>query len=419
MALKQQAARVRAAGSKNSNEDSMLAHISPREASLLSMYGGSGRTDPHTGLPHYDAADSAGNGIGGSDVGGSGYGGGDVGDVKDSNSSSDYSGEISDTSNAFGGFSDNELGNVIGLTPENTPDYSSQIADTAMADQGDWSTSLLNFVKNRGLAMAMRGLGPIGTVANLGYGIATSPNQNQAAGKGFGGILGGLVGSAFGPVGAMVGSQLGSSAGQGLSGVTANQGISPGELGSQGAQGMGGMGGTTNWGGLLNGAIQGLGSMYMGRNQANQAGQALQSLNDLYSPNSPYAQAMRQTLARKDAAAGRNSQYGPREAQLMAMLAQAHGKNLTSPGYGNLMGMQQRGQNMGLTTLIGLMQKGQPLNGIANQAGNYIGQGLQGLFGGGEQAAPDLSGFGGYSFGQGAENIPLQPEFGGGFGFGD
>ena len=45
------------------------------------------------------------------------------------------------------------------------------------------------------------------------------------------------------------------------------------------------------------------------------------TLAAMYGPDSPYAQQLQQTLARKDAAAGRNSQYGPRAVQLQAMLA--------------------------------------------------------------------------------------------------
>ena len=45
------------------------------------------------------------------------------------------------------------------------------------------------------------------------------------------------------------------------------------------------------------------------------------TLAAMYGPDSPYAQQLQQTLARKDAAAGRNSQYGPRTVQLQAMLA--------------------------------------------------------------------------------------------------
>jgi hypothetical protein len=46
-----------------------------------------------------------------------------------------------------------------------------------------------------------------------------------------------------------------------------------------------------------------------------------QSLQDMYSPNSAYAQQMRESLNRQDAASGRRSQYGPREVQLQAALA--------------------------------------------------------------------------------------------------
>lgn len=56
-----------------------------------------------------------------------------------------------------------------------------------------------------------------------------------------------------------------------------------------------------------------------GANEAVQ--QQISSLSNMYGPNSPYAQQLRQQLERKDAAAGRRSQYGPREVQLQAALA--------------------------------------------------------------------------------------------------
>lgn len=45
------------------------------------------------------------------------------------------------------------------------------------------------------------------------------------------------------------------------------------------------------------------------------------SLQNLFNPNSPYAQMARQRMERQDAAAGRRSQYGNRETQLAALLA--------------------------------------------------------------------------------------------------
>ena len=49
--------------------------------------------------------------------------------------------------------------------------------------------------------------------------------------------------------------------------------------------------------------------------------QQLASLNNLFTPNSAYAQTLREQLSRRDAARGARSQYGPREVELMAKLA--------------------------------------------------------------------------------------------------
>ena len=57
MSLKKKAQQVRRAGYKNSGQDSMLAHITPKEAGLLKLFGGSGRIDPKTKLPHFDGVD--------------------------------------------------------------------------------------------------------------------------------------------------------------------------------------------------------------------------------------------------------------------------------------------------------------------------------------------------------------------------
>lgn len=54
MTLRKQAEKIRKVGYSNSGQDSMLAHITPKEAGLLRLFGGSGRQDPHTGLPHFD-----------------------------------------------------------------------------------------------------------------------------------------------------------------------------------------------------------------------------------------------------------------------------------------------------------------------------------------------------------------------------
>lgn len=110
----------------------------------------------------------------------------------------------------------------------------------------------------------------------------------------------------------------------------------------------------------------------MGHRATGQYNGALDTLNNLYSPNSPYAQNMRQALERRDAAAGRRSQYGNREVELAGNLAQAQGQALSSPGYANLMNQRGISQNQGLNTLLTLLSKS-----------GRGGQGLGGLFGGG------------------------------------
>jgi hypothetical protein len=187
----------------------------------------------------------------------------------------------------------------------------------------------------------------------------------------------------------------------GMIGVGPGSNTAPGSQGSAPGNTGGGMGGGSDWGALA-GA---LGSAYMGNQQSQQYGGALNSLNQLYSPTGPYATFMRQQLAAKDAAAGRNSQYGPREANLMAMLAQNQANTMTSPGYGNLMQQNLRGNQMGLNNLLALMGKGGPLNGMVNNVGNGISNGLSNLFGNG--------GGGGYSnnFDLGANAGPQLPDY--------
>ena len=70
-------------------------------------------------------------------------------------------------------------------------------------------------------------------------------------------------------------------------------------------------------------------------NEANRAAQA--RLDSLFSPTGDYAQELRNQLERKDAAAGRRSQYGTRETELMSKLAKEKASVLTSPAYANFL----------------------------------------------------------------------------------
>ncbi len=90
-ALSEMATLIQRVGAENSRggQDTILAHITPQEASILHALGGSGRTDAVTGAVHFDDSDSPGgetNGVAGGerDTPGSGsstsaYGGGNLG----------------------------------------------------------------------------------------------------------------------------------------------------------------------------------------------------------------------------------------------------------------------------------------------------------------------------------------------------
>ena len=53
------------AQSMGRGNDSILAHINPKEAALLKAHGGSGKTNPHTGLMEFDDSDGGGDSGGG------------------------------------------------------------------------------------------------------------------------------------------------------------------------------------------------------------------------------------------------------------------------------------------------------------------------------------------------------------------
>lgn len=75
-------------------------------------------------------------------------------------------------------------------------------------------------------------------------------------------------------------------------------------------------------------------------------------INNYYAPGSAEANMMRQAMERRDAAAGRNSQYGTRETQLAAALAQQRAQyaQAMAPSLVNIMG-QQTGLNSASSAL--------------------------------------------------------------------
>jgi hypothetical protein len=111
-----------------------------------------------------------------------------------------------------------------------------------------------------------------------------------------------------------------------------------------------------------------LGTLY-GYNRANSnLKQQQKSLGSLFSPNSPYAQQLRQGLERKDAAAGRRSQYGPREVQLQAELARLNAGN--APALAQLGGARDTNRQQMMMGLLGLLSQSGGLKSLEDMFSN-------------------------------------------------
>lgn len=90
-------------------------------------------------------------------------------------------------------------------------------------------------------------------------------------------------------------------------------------------------------------AIPSLVQMYSGMQQRNNAKRLMGQINGLGKAGGPYEQMLRKQLERRDAASGRRSQYGPREVELQAKLAELMTRN--SGSLATLMGQSMGGTN--------------------------------------------------------------------------
>ena len=123
--LQAAAEMIRNAGKKTAGGDTVLAHITPAEAARLKAEGGSGRKDPVTGLPHFDA-------------------GGKRGDVHAGNASAGYGGGYNDREDsddeeakpkAASGMNQREAQLKSFGTDDNLEQRKAQAADPSMTDQ--------------------------------------------------------------------------------------------------------------------------------------------------------------------------------------------------------------------------------------------------------------------------------------------
>jgi hypothetical protein len=219
-------------------------------------------------------------------------------------------------------------------------------------------------------AMSPMGSGIAGTAGDvsgngvqfgaLGEGTASAPGAAAAASD----IPGQSIGSNY--------AQAATSAQQGGGGVNdfLNQLFGVGQGGAT-SQSVGQL---SPWLGL---AKSGLGAYQQyAQQQANN--NYTNSINQMFAPDSPYAQQMATTLARQDAAAGRNSQYGNRAVQLAAALTQARANALGNSNYARA-ATATPGASM-LNSLFSTMGNPQYAQGMAN-LGSSAFNSLSNLFG--------------------------------------
>lgn len=207
------------------------------------------------------------------------------------------------------------------------------------------------------VAAAAAGFGAIGSATGaggLGFGDAAGGLSGSAGGDLIGGAAGDTLGGAEGLVGVPPPANpfnfssfldpqnllnlAGSNPFQALRGVSTLAQLLGGSGGQQQQQQSGGNGPGGNMAGLtdilgnLGGNLGGLANLVPGLVSANQQGQAGSQMIDwlkgqqgkidnLYNPGTPEYNSLYDEMSRKDAAAGRNSQYGPRSVDLAGKLA--------------------------------------------------------------------------------------------------
>lgn len=197
-----------------------------------------------------------------------------------------------------------------------------------------------------------------------GYGTEVA---NLASATGASPFTGGAAAAAADPISAYLttGAVEGSTVGGALAGGGASGAVGAGTLSSL-LQGLGGAAstignipGASKVGGsivinLLRSALGGggvstlgnLGSLFTNYNQYSQNKDLIDQIKGVYSPDGAYAKTLGEQLGRRDAQAGRNSQYGPRLTELMAKLGDSQVRALSGlMGKDGPLSQQQGGLN--------------------------------------------------------------------------
>jgi hypothetical protein len=238
--------------------------------------------------------------------------------------------------------------------------------------------------------MGLGGLAALGA-AGLG-GTALLGAGGEASGAGGAATEGGFTPdevAAAGVGGAGVGGA--AAAGAGAAGGAAAGGLGSALGGAAGAAGAGGLGAALGGLGGLTGLLNGLGGLLGGNVDRIQSQQdadwwesQLKELQGMYKPGTPEAELMRHQMEAKDAAAGRNSQYGIRETDLAAKLAEKRSGIITSGGYQNMANAYRNRSSQDLNGLFGAMgQQGGLGSMISNGIDGF--KTIAGLFGGSDK----------------------------------
>lgn len=189
------------------------------------------------------------------------------------------------------------------------------------------------------------GVSAMGGAAGAGSGAAAADSAAASDAAAAGSAEAGAGAGASAGTSTAAGTEAGASTTGSTGAAAGGGGSSSSGLGSMWSAGKAAYGTYSGVKGMSNmptgttGASDSLAALYdfYAKNQrAKELGSTVDSLKNMYSAGSPEAEDMRRRIEARDAAAGRRSQYGPREAELQANLAHARMQVLSSPGYMNL-----------------------------------------------------------------------------------
>ena len=269
------------------------------------------------------------------------------------------------------------------LAPEVAADFNRH-----MSDSKDWGDSVGKVLKIGiplavgGAAMfggpglgSLFGAGEAAGAGAIGADAATSAAWGSGAGLG-GDTLGAMglgetLGASSAPAtwggsGSLLGGGIGGTgSGLGVPGLNVGAGLSGTGSGLSATSGLTGFGSTVGSGAAAGGAVanflkglvptsvgQGfnlarsvssLAGLYSNYKQNKNLSSLASNLAGLYKPGSAYEEQLRKELARRDAAAGRRSQYGPRSVELQARLAEMATRN--APALAQIYTQQGNAQN--------------------------------------------------------------------------